>query len=238
MRTGQIQNHGLKYRLKKSFFPPGLAPRKIQNGLLAGLTMELDFAHHTQRWLGLQERELFGWFRKFSRGIGTAMDVGANDGMYALYFLARTPATQVLAFEPDGQSLQLFQRNLALNGLAGSPRLEIVPKCVGATTAGAFASLDSFLPRIKQPCLVKVDIDGGEVSLLEGAAGLLRLPDTRWIVEVHSPALQEKCLEVFRAANYDPIVVRNAWWRNVLPELRPGELNQWIVATPRTSSPQ
>jgi hypothetical protein len=237
MRTGQLESHGWKYLLKKSLFPSGPAPRMIRTGLIAGLTMELDFAHHTQRWLGLQERELYGWFRRLSGGIRTAIDVGASEGMYTLYFLAKTPAERVLAFEPSADGLRQLKTNLALNGLDGDPRLEIVPKRVGSSANKERATLDSFAERIHQPCLVKVDIDGGEVSLLEGARALLDSSETRWIVEVHSSALQKKCLEILRAANYRTLVVRNAWWRHFLPELRPGELNHWIIALPQTPSP-
>jgi hypothetical protein len=238
MRTGQLESHGLKYHLKRSLFPSGLAPRMIRSGLLAGLTVELDFAHHTQRWLGLQERELYGWFRRLSGGIRTALDVGASDGMYTLYFLAKTPAERVFAFEPSVDCVRQLNSNLALNGLDENPRLEIVPKSVGAAANGQQATLDSFAERINQPCLVKVDIDGGEVSLLEGAQTLLHSSETRWIIEVHSNALQAKCLEILQAANYSTLVVRNAWWRHFLPELRPGELNQWIIALPQATSPE
>jgi hypothetical protein len=192
--------------------------------------MELEFAHNTQRWLGLQERELHKWFRRLSDGIRTAIDVGANDGMYTLYFLAKTPAQKVLAFEPSAESLGQLRTNLDLNGLAENSRLEIVPKCVGASADGQMVTLDSFVERIQPPCLLKVDIDGGEVSLLEGAGALLSSTEMRWIIEVHSKALQEKCSEILQAANYHVVVVSNAWWRHVVPELRPGELNHWLVA--------
>jgi hypothetical protein len=233
MRTGQLESHGLKYLLKKSLFPSGLAPRLIRTGLIAGLTMDLDFAHHTQRWLGLQERELYGWFRRLSVGIRSAIDVGASEGMYTLYFLAKTPAKKVFAFEPSDDGLRQLKANLALNGLEENSRLEIVPQCVGASVTEGQTTLDSLGDRIDQPCLVKIDIDGGEVSLLEGAQALLHSSQTRWIIEVHSNALQEKCLDILQAANYRTLVVRNAWWRHFLPELRPGELNHWIIALPK-----
>jgi hypothetical protein len=236
MRTSQLEKHGLKHQLKRSLFPSGLAPRVVQCGLLAGLKMELDFAHSTQRWLGLQERELYKWFRRLSGGIRTAIDVGANDGMYTLYFLAKTPAEKIFAFEPSAESLDQLRTNLILNGLAENSRLEIVPKCVGASADGQMVTLDSFAERVQPPCLLKVDIDGGEVSLLEGARALLSSAEMRWIIEVHSKALQERCSEILQAANYHVVVVRNAWWRHFLPELRPGELNQWIIAMPKAAS--
>jgi hypothetical protein len=197
----------------------------------------MDFAHHTQRWLGLQERELYPWFRRLTEGIRTAVDVGANDGIYTLYFLARTPAEKVLAFEPSPDSLVQLRSNLALNGLGGNPRLEIISKYLGASAGGMEATLDSFAGLIHPPCLVKVDIDGGELSLLKGAGTLLQSEGIRWIIEVHSRALQENCLELLQGAGYHTAVVPNAWWRHFLPELRPIELNDWIVATPRTVPP-
>jgi hypothetical protein len=198
--------------------------------------MELDFAHNTQRWLGLQERELYPWFRRLSDEIHTAVDVGANDGMYTLYFLTKTQAQKVLAFEPSDESLRQLKTNLTLNGLSANSRLEIVPKSVSASNDADFATLDSFSERLRPPCLVKVDIDGGEVDLLKGARSLLYSPGIRWIIEVHSRALQDQSCEILQAANYRVIVVRNAWWRHFLPELRPGELNHWLVAVPQEAS--
>jgi Methyltransferase FkbM domain len=233
MRTSQTQNRGLKHHLKEFLLPSGLAPRTIRGGILSGVAMELDFANHTQRWLGLQERELNGWFQRLSKGICTAIDVGANDGMYTLYFLAKSPARKVFAFEPAEDSLALMRKNLALNGFEGDPRVEIVMRTVGTAVNGQDVDLDSFLNTIQFPCLIKVDIDGGELSLLHGARRLLASRDVRWVIEVHSVELQEKCLEVLHAANYRTFTVRNAWWRHILPELRPGELNQWIIGIPQ-----
>jgi Methyltransferase FkbM domain len=232
MRTSQVENHGLKHQLKKLFLPSGHSVRTIRTGILAGVAMDLDLAHHTQRWLGLQERELNGWFRRLSGGIRTGIDVGANDGLYTLYFLAKTPAQRVFAFEPASDCIEQMKRNLALNGYENDPRVDLITQPVGAVNGGQDVTLDSYLDRIQFPCLVKVDIDGGEIRLLEGAQRLLASKGVRWIIEVHSPALQEQCLDILRRANYQTVVVRNAWWRHFLPELRPGDLNQWIVAVP------
>jgi hypothetical protein len=199
-------------------------------GLLGGLTMQLDLAHHSQRWLGLQERELVGWARRLRRGINTAFDVGANDGVYTLYFLARTPAHRIYAFEPSPDCVRELQENLELNNLAGDQRLEIVAQMVGASIAEGQTTLDSFVSKIVPPCLLKVDIDGGERDLLGGAKQLLGMPGIRWIIEVHSKDLEQHCIEVLKKAGYHVEIVRNAWWRNVIPELRPGELNHWLVA--------
>ena len=230
MRTSARENHGLKSKLKSWLLPSGRAPRRIRLGLLGGLTMQLDLAHQGQRWLGLQERELFGWVRRLNQNIKTAIDVGANDGVYTLYFVARSPAQKIYSFEPAAESIRDLQENLGLNGLSGDPRLELLPLKVGCTTGDGWATLDSLAPQIAFPCLVKVDIDGGEADLLRGATALLALPGVRWIIEVHSKALEQDCLRILKDAGYHVVIVPNAWWRHLLPELRPVGLNHWLVA--------
>ena len=42
--------------------------------------------------------------------------------------------------------------------------------------------------------------------------------------------LEQECLRILRDAGYRTIVVPNAWWRHFVPELRPLELNHWLVA--------
>jgi len=230
MRFSLRENRGLKSKLKAWVFPSGRSPRRIRFGLLSGLTMQLDLAHDSQRWLGLHERELAGWVRRLARGINTAVDVGANDGAYTLYFLARTSAHKIYSFEPSPDCVRELEENLALNNLAANRRLELAAQKVGAGVALDETTLDSIVPKIVPPCLIKVDIDGGEHDLLSGAAGLLRLPGIRWIIEVHSKALEQDCLHALKGIGYHVEIVHNAWWRHFIPELRPGELNHWLVA--------
>lgn len=223
----------LKSRLKRRLLPEGAAPRTIRAGLLSGLRMDLDFQHRTQLWLGLQERELLGWIRSLSKDIRTAIDVGANDGMYTLYFLAKTRAVNTIAFEPSVDDLLQLRRNLALNQLAEDLRLQIVPQFVGAVAGPDATTLDAYSDSLLSPCLIKVDIDGGEVELLRGARKTLSLSDVRWIIEVHSKELEEQCIDILRHANYRVQLVPNAWWRALLPELRLIGHNRWLVATPK-----
>ncbi|MGD0840151.1 MAG: FkbM family methyltransferase [Candidatus Acidiferrales bacterium] len=230
MRFSLRENRGLKSKLKSWLLPSGRSPRRIRFGLLGGLTMQMDLAHHSQRWLGLQERELCEWVRRFARDINTAVDVGANDGMYTLYFLARTSARKVYSFEPSTDCIRELEQNLALNDLAANERLKIDARMVGASIAQDWTTLDSLAASIVPPCLIKVDIDGGERDLLSGASRCLALPGMRWIIEVHSKALEQDCLRALTEVGYHVEIVPNAWWRNVIPELRPGELNHWLVA--------
>jgi FkbM family methyltransferase len=144
----------------------------------------------------------FGWYELetdlFLRGMlrpgTTAIDVGANEGV--LTVLAGTlvgPSGKIVAFEPDPSSRSILQKALRRNDL-GNVRVE--PVAAGATSgtvtfaevreasyakvAGEGRSitcvtLDHYCQQegIDALHLLKVDVDGPELHVLEGAQGLL-----------------------------------------------------------------
>ena len=58
------------------------------------------------------------WIAGFQRE-ETLFDVGANVGMYTIW-AAKSRGVEVYAFEPESQNYALLNRNIHLNGLAGS----------------------------------------------------------------------------------------------------------------------
>ena len=217
--------------VKQKLVPAGIAPRVIQSGPFRGLKMELDLRGQTQVYLGLFEREVHPWVTELSRGIHTAIDIGSAQGEYLLYFLSRTPAKQVLGFEPDESCWPALRRNLALNALTDDPRLSLSNQFISANNDHRNVSLDALLPRIGGPCLVKMDVDGQEANILAGASTFLAQSQARWIVETHSPELEWDVVGIFNAAGYQTKIVSQAWWRRFVPEHRPGPQNRWLVAT-------
>ena len=194
--------------------------------------MNLDLRSRSQVWLGLFERETYGWLARLSVGIKSAIDIGAAEGEYTLFFLIKTSAGRVFAFEPaDGIQDQLND-NLALNRMIDSPKLIRSTKSVGSDTEQE-CSLDSIAPLVDLPCLVKLDVDGGEAHILRSALKFVASPGIRWIIETHSAALERECDDILKSAGYDTLVVQNAWWRFLIPELRVVEHNRWLVAFKR-----
>jgi hypothetical protein len=193
--------------------------------------MNLDLAYETQMFFGLAEREIHPALRKFSTDARTAVDVGAAFGEYVLFFLKRTPAKRVFAFEPEPQMRVPLHDNLELNGLQRDPRLQFSSQYVGTTNDERTTMLDSLVDQIEPPCIVKVDVDGAELKVLEGATRLLSTKGIRWIIETHSKQLEDECVALFHSAGYDTHVIPNAWWRLFLPEQRPIEHNRWLLAT-------
>ena len=108
--------------------------------------------------------------------------------------------------------------------------MSLFSKYITKDNSDTHATLDSLMDRIQFPAVVKLDIEGGESDALLGARALLAHPKVRWIVEIHSKALETECLETFKSHGYETKVINDAWWRIFIPEQRPAEHNNWMVA--------
>lgn len=216
--------------VKNLVVPAGRKPRRIVFGPFKGITMALSLRHQSQIYLGLFEREVHAWLGRLSRGIHTAIDIGADSGEYTLFFLSRTDAEKILAFEPNPEALPLLRENLQLNSRAESNRLEVSTAMVGDSDGANKVSLDSLVGSMQLPCFIKMDVDGAEAEILKGAAKLNGLGGVRWLIETHSRSLECQCIEQLKAAGFETRIIRNAWWRVLIPELRPIEHNRWLAA--------
>ncbi len=140
-------------------------------------------------------------------------DVGSNVGFFAL-IAARLvgPSGRVYAFEPVAENAELVRANAALNGFenvqvitvavgarSGTSTLLLARHPGGATLSTAepppdlagrrevtVAALDdlSRAGTIRPPSLVKVDVEGGEVEVLEGMARTLAAARPVVIIEL------------------------------------------------------
>jgi FkbM family methyltransferase len=140
---------------------------------------------------------------RFLRAGMTALDIGAHHGLYTLLASKRVgPNGQVFAFEPSPRERKALQRNVGLNrcknviieGLAlgneeGEGRLYVVqghetgcnslkpPSVNGITWAVPVhvSSLDQWLAthNVGNVDFIKLDVEGGELAVLQGAQKLL-----------------------------------------------------------------
>ena len=207
--------------VKQKLVPAGIAPRVIQSGPFRGLKMELNLRGQTQVYLGLFEREVHPWVTELSQGIHTAIDIGSAQGEYLLYFLSRTPAKQVLGFEPDEACWPALRRNLALNALTDDPRLSLSNQFISASNDHRHVSLDALLLRIGGPCLIKMDVDGIEHLILRGGASVLSCVDSVLVeinddfkeqAEQSSKFLKEAGLTLHRKCSLGAGNQYNQWW--------------------------
>jgi hypothetical protein len=216
--------------LKNAIVSSERKPRRILAGPFRGIVMGLSLRSQTQTYLGLFERETHPWLNRLSKGISTAIDIGVAHGEYTLYFLTKTKATKVFAFEPDLDCIPFLHENLELNGVDRSERLEISAKFVGVSDTEQEIRLDSLTESIRAPCFIKMDVDGAEEQILKGAKTFNNLPGVRWLIETHSKELEVACKGILTDAGFQTRIVPNAWWRVFVPEMRPSKHNRWLAA--------
>lgn len=216
----------MKQLVKRLLLPPGKKIRRIRGGVGGGSLMWINLHDQLQRCLGLDERELLTALLRLSEGAQTLIDVGANDGLYTIHFLA-SRAELIIACEPGDVGDQLKQ-NAAVNGHQLSPRFKYESRLIG--NGSGEVSLTELLREAPLPVFIKVDVDGVEDSVLASAANYEHLDQVSWLVETHSLVLEETCRDWFHRRPYQTTIVFPAWWRRLIPEKRPPEHNRWLLA--------
>jgi FkbM family methyltransferase len=143
-----------------------------------------------------KEPETLAWLDHFGSKITSLVDVGANLGLYSLYWLTLNAKNFSLACEPFLPNIQMLITNLELNNfrsrcdIVESPLSEvkqmvnpvIYDERIGAsgftirsvsrldTIRGVeTTTLDDVLSRISGLCILKIDTDGTDFEILKGA---------------------------------------------------------------------
>jgi FkbM family methyltransferase len=150
----------------------------------------------------------------------TAFDVGANVGIYTLLFARYS--RRVFAFEPLPRNVRYLHRTLQLNRLSNAT---IVPwalsDAVGLTSLreGSNAALGILDPSGGQPCattscdafvstygvvpdVMKVDVEGAELSVLQGAADTLNRARPTILLSTHGELARSACLTFLQELAY------------------------------------
>lgn len=154
---------------------------------------------------------------------GLIVDVGANIGNHTV-FLATFLGRPVVAFEPNPTVLGLLERNLAAN----DAQVRVVAKGLGAapgrgtavvvdeanvgtarldTTGGdlEITTLDAALVG-EQVALIKVDVEGMELQVLQGAVETLKRSQPHLFLEAATRAHFRELRDFLAPLGYRPIV--------------------------------
>lgn len=221
----------MKQILKHLFLGKERKGRRIPFGLYQGLTLSIDPRTDMSFYLGFYERETMPWLRAAGRTARSLIDVGAGCGELSIWGLAHTTMERVVAYDSSPERWHLFHENVRLNGFDHDPRLVTVEeKFLGGEHREVADEVFGDLP---EPILLKVDVDGGEQSILEKMQNSLLHKRFLVLIETHSKELDEVCFQILTEAQYSAVRITPAWWRIILPEYRPLPFNQWIVAEPR-----
>jgi FkbM family methyltransferase len=187
-------------------FPLGY--RVTQRG---GATWLLNHRHYVDRQMlfrGDYEADQRARLFKLAADLSCSvfLDIGANFGLYSVHAVLDGRFEAVHAFEPDPRSLAFLRTNFHLNGvlkrvLVHETALSVKDGTVSFIGGGdAFTGqsrviairtddseeirarrLDSIL-RPKGALCIKIDVEGHELAVLEGARGLLE--GSSWVIQV------------------------------------------------------
>lgn len=217
-------------KLLKFLLPKGRAPRTILAGPFAGIRLSLDLQSELLIWIGSYECETFADLRRLLHGCRSAIDLGAAKGDLSIHCLRQPGMQRVVAAEPLERERLAFAENLQLNGLTADPRLLLHPGFVGRGEPPLWRSLADLARDLPEPLFLKIDIDGPEAEVLADGRETLARKDCRLLIETHSPEAESGCLRLLNELGYEAKIIRNAWWRRVLPEHRPLPHNRWLTA--------
>jgi FkbM family methyltransferase len=203
------------------------------------------------------ERELRVLDRVVPRG-GVSVDVGANWGLYTRE-LARL-SRQVHAFEPSHEMASLLRRtapgNVAVHELALSDRAgeaDLVIPRVGRELVHSLASIDpDVVSNADEFALepvsvrrldsvicdgvgfVKVDVEGHELHVLQGASALIDRSRPAFLVEAeerHRPGATRSLFQFFHERGYDGFFIKNGDVLGV-DQFEPGALQNAAALRP------
>ena len=136
----------------------------------------------------------------------TIVDVGANVGLAALFFLQKFPVTQLVCVEPEPANFRLLQSNLrgtpvvlrqaALSATDGTVKMDASPQAYNAKVDAETGTVE--VPAISMATLLqsqhlswvdllKIDIEDYEQQVFAGPVDWLKQIGTL-LIEIHSPA--------------------------------------------------
>ncbi|MSR23000.1 MAG: FkbM family methyltransferase [Gemmatimonadetes bacterium] len=171
------------------------------------------------------------------------VDVGANIGLFTCVTAhAVGPSGRVFAFEPEPRNVARLRRNVTLNGFAD--RVSLIEKAVAedsdevtffrhaATHSGwgalhrdpghesqktvASVGLDAFLASegIQEVALLKIDVEGAELRIMEGARGSLEHRRFRFILAEYNGGWYARLgvpkgeyFRMFESVGYEPVLL-------------------------------
>lgn len=156
------------------------------------------------------------------------IDVGAYSGIYSVLVSAANPRIKVIAIEPNRSLFPLLQRNLQLNHVrgearwagagaeSGRSRLVVPPDTTTAHLVKAddspcddlvpVGTLDQVAASLGPVDLLKIDVEGSELDVLDGARRLLREHHPRIVIEALTAARAGEITELLRSFDYSSFV--------------------------------
>jgi FkbM family methyltransferase len=185
--------------------------------------------------------------------VGSLIDVGANKGQFSLVVRSRFPNAEIHAFEPQETEFQIFRSvvagsvkhyTVALGAEPATAKFYVASRADSSSlfkpskdherVAGVTVSSSTTVPVVRlsdvidvrtltAPVLMKLDVQGGELDVLKGAADMLPFVDAIY-TEASFVSLYERqplAGEIIGFLAEHGFALRGVFNHSVIPEVGP-----------------
>lgn len=195
----------------------------VMQGVLKGKRWIVGASLHAC-WLGSYEMQKQHIVADALKPGDVFYDIGANVGFYALIAAQAVGAAgHVYTFEPFPRNIPYIQKHVALNQLTNVTIFEMaIADKEGVahfqeglrhtngriddsgTLEVRVASLDGLIAHegLRLPTVLKIDVEGGELAVLQGARKLLTEHKPLIFLATHSPDLHTSCATLLKEFGY------------------------------------
>jgi FkbM family methyltransferase len=200
---------------------PSATVMTIRRGPVRGMKWIVGSANHGC-WLGTYELAKQHALERFVRPGMTVYDIGAQAGFYSLFFSRLVgPTGTVYAFEPCAYEARYLLDHIRLNDLQNvrviqaavwtASGLAALTTDRGQTQNAISGSADSILQvptlalddlHIPPPDLIKMDVEGAESAVIEGAKQTLHHHRPIVFIALHGAEQRQACAKLLRESNY------------------------------------
>lgn len=172
--------------------------------------------------LGTYEPDQTCWVASQLKPGNVLFDVGAAVGYYTLVASPLVgPEGLVVAFEPDPKNAAFLRRHVAINQLKN---VEVHQAAIGDCTGQACFTrgtgtgtghldesgeatvtlwkLDDILEHTRTPTHIKIDVEGAELDVLEGARNLLSTARPTLFLSTHGAIVHQACCRFLAQLGY------------------------------------
>jgi FkbM family methyltransferase len=195
-------------------------------------------ASYRAKTLFSKEKDTIEWIDKKGGKDKVFFDIGANVGMYSLYY-AHVFEGKVFSFEPSFRNLDLLARNINLNNYNENINVIACPifksKSINffsqPVTGGGHAggatyglkkknisnyktlslTIDYLVESqiIDAPDLIKIDVDGNEIEILQGSIKTIQLDSCKSILVETRNSTGNQVHEILKEAKFKRIQLEN-----------------------------
>lgn len=196
---------------------------RVRSGINRDLLWIVGSSNHGC-WLGHYEQDKQDAIERYFEPGMRFFDIGANAGFYTLAAARRvTPAGHVWAFEPYAENVCNLLRHVDMNEIdnvtvvqaAVSTHTKLAGFSIAESNAMGHVSTDSkyLVPTlcidefcrtraIEAPSLMKIDVEGAELDVLEGAREALGKQSTVIFLSLHGPKEERGCIAFLEQLGY------------------------------------